>query len=232
DGEEGHRRLAGNSLGQQCLAGARWADQQHALGNARPEPSILLRILEEVDDLNQLRLGFINASDIGKGHAGILLHEYLCTALANAQEAPHALFLSEASEQEEPDPKEDYARQNRRQDVAQPGAFHHAGVGHAILRQAIRQIGFDAGGHDRRLATAVRRFQAPGDRAVRHQYFGDTPFRQRLLEFTVWYGLDRLSGLPVALQHQQQQDRDDPVTDIPLIFLLHNRYPSRIESLT
>src|SRR5690606_2959674 len=73
--------------------------------------------------------------------------------------------------------------------------------------------------------------QAPGDPAVRHQYFGNAPLRQRLLEFTVWHGLDRLSRLPVVLQHEQQEDRDDPVADIPLIFLLHNRHPSRIESL-
>jgi hypothetical protein len=150
---------------------------------------------------------------------------------ANAQEAAHALFLSEASEQEEPDPKEGYGRQNPRQDVAQPGAFHHTGIGHVIFRQAIGEVGFDPGGHDRRLATAIRRFQAPGDPAVRHQYFGNAPLRQRLLEFTVWHGLDRLSRLPVVLQHEQQEDRDDPVADIPLIFLLHNRHPSRIESL-
>ena len=38
---------------------------------------------------------------------------------------------------------------------------------------------------------------------------------------SLWYGLDRLSRLPVVLQRQQQQAGDDPVADVPLIFLFH-----------
>ena len=38
EAEEGHARLAGDRARQQRLAGARRADQQHALGNAAAEP--------------------------------------------------------------------------------------------------------------------------------------------------------------------------------------------------
>src|SRR5690606_26720950 len=110
--KERYPGLARHGLGQQGLARAGRANQQHTFRDARPEPSILLRSLEEIDDLNQLRLGFIDASDIGKGHASVLLHEYLGTALADAQEATHALLLGEAAEQEEPDAEEGHRRQN------------------------------------------------------------------------------------------------------------------------
>ena len=196
-----------------------------------PEPSILLRILEEIDDLNQLRLGFIDASDIGKGHASVLLHEYLGTALADAQEATHALLLGEAAEQEEPDAEEGHRRQNPGEHITQPGAFHHPRIGHVVLGQPLGQVGFDTGGHDGGLAPAVRRFQVPGDRAVRHQHFGDAPLGQRLLEFAVGHGLDGLGRLPVVLQRQQQQAGDDPVAYVPLIFLFHGQCSSQVVSL-
>ena len=54
DAEERHARLAGHGPGQQRLAGAGRADQQHALGNLGAEPLELFRALEELDDLLQL----------------------------------------------------------------------------------------------------------------------------------------------------------------------------------
>ncbi len=51
DGKERHARLAGHRSGQQRLAGARRAHQQHALGHAGAESLELLRFLQELDDL-------------------------------------------------------------------------------------------------------------------------------------------------------------------------------------
>ena len=51
DGEERHAGLARHRPGQQRLAGAGRADQQHALGHVRAQPAVLLRVLEEIDDL-------------------------------------------------------------------------------------------------------------------------------------------------------------------------------------
>ena len=53
DREERHARLAGHGAGQQRLAGARRAHQQHALGHAAAEPLELLGVLQELDDFLQ-----------------------------------------------------------------------------------------------------------------------------------------------------------------------------------
>ena len=62
--EERHARLAGDRLGQQRLAGARRADQQHALGNAAAQGLILLRRLEEIDDLAQFGHRLVDAGHV------------------------------------------------------------------------------------------------------------------------------------------------------------------------
>src|SRR3989441_1110779 len=59
DAEERHSRLAGDGAGEQRLAGAGRAHQQHALGDAAAELGELLRVLEELDDLFQLVLGLV-----------------------------------------------------------------------------------------------------------------------------------------------------------------------------
>ena len=59
--EEGHARLAGDRPRQQRLAGSGRADQQHALRHRAAEPLVLLGVLQEVDDLDQLVLGLVDA---------------------------------------------------------------------------------------------------------------------------------------------------------------------------
>ena len=66
DGEELHPGLPGHSLGQQGLAGARRAHQQHALGDAGPQVQVLLGLLEEADDLRQLLLLLVGAGHVRK----------------------------------------------------------------------------------------------------------------------------------------------------------------------
>ena len=56
--EERHARLAGDGAGQQRLAGAGRADQQHALGNLGAEALELLRGLQELDDSPSSLLAF------------------------------------------------------------------------------------------------------------------------------------------------------------------------------
>ena len=62
--EERHVRLAGHGLGQQRLAGAGRADQQHALGDAAAQGLVLLRRLEEIDDLAQLGHRLVDAGHV------------------------------------------------------------------------------------------------------------------------------------------------------------------------
>ena len=84
---ERHLGLARDGLGQQGLAGAGRADQQHAFRHASTEPSVIRRALEEVDDLAQFVLGFVDACDVGKCHAGIGFDVDFRLALSDSHQA-------------------------------------------------------------------------------------------------------------------------------------------------
>ena len=67
DRQKRHARLARDGAGQQRLARARGADQQHALGNARAQLLKAARLTQKVDDLGQLGLFLVRARHVGKG---------------------------------------------------------------------------------------------------------------------------------------------------------------------
>ena len=52
------------ALASSVLPGARRADQQHALRRGAAEARVLLGRLQEIDDLDQLVLGFVDAGDV------------------------------------------------------------------------------------------------------------------------------------------------------------------------
>ena len=84
--EEGDARLAGDRAREQRLAGAGRADQQHALRHGAAEPLVLRRVLQEVDDLDQLVLGLVDAGDVVEGDLRLLLAVALGAAAAEAEE--------------------------------------------------------------------------------------------------------------------------------------------------
>ena len=65
--EERHARLTCNSSCKQRFTGTGRAEQQHAARDSRTDIVILLRILEEVNDLSHFRLFLVGTCDIGKG---------------------------------------------------------------------------------------------------------------------------------------------------------------------
>ena len=69
DREERDVGLARDRARQQRLAGAGLAAEQHALGDHRAERAVLVRVLEEVDDLLELVLGLVDARDVGERRA-------------------------------------------------------------------------------------------------------------------------------------------------------------------
>src|SRR5437867_12855212 len=71
DREERHLRFARDRLGQQGLAGAGWADEEHAFGHAAAQPTIALGVLQEIDDLAQLVLRLVYPRNIGESYARI-----------------------------------------------------------------------------------------------------------------------------------------------------------------
>ena len=66
------------------LAGARRADQQHALGNAAAQALEFLRVAQEVDDFLQIVLGLVDAGDVFKGDAALALGQQLGARFAEA----------------------------------------------------------------------------------------------------------------------------------------------------
>ena len=66
DGEEGHLGLAGDGLGQQGLAGARGAGEQHAAGDLGAEAPVALGVPEEVHDLGHLVADLVDAGHVGE----------------------------------------------------------------------------------------------------------------------------------------------------------------------
>ena len=67
EGEERHVGLARDGAGQQGLAGAGRADQQHALGDAAAEGGVSLGGAEEADDLLELLDRLLQAGDVAEG---------------------------------------------------------------------------------------------------------------------------------------------------------------------
>ena len=67
DREEGNPGLPGHGPGQQCLAGARRAVEQHALGDLGAQSLVTRRVLQEVLDLVELFDGLVGAGDVGEG---------------------------------------------------------------------------------------------------------------------------------------------------------------------
>ena len=72
DAEERHRGLAGDGARQERLARPGRADEQDAARQPRPEAAVLVGLLEELDDLGELRLGLVLAGDVREGDLGPL----------------------------------------------------------------------------------------------------------------------------------------------------------------
>ena len=96
DGEEVNPRLAGHGLGQQGLAGARRAHQQHALGDAGPQLQKPLGVPEELHNLLELPLLLLGAGHVLKGDLLLLVGAGAGAGAAEAGGAVHTAAASSA----------------------------------------------------------------------------------------------------------------------------------------
>ena len=142
--KNGNTRLAGDSTGKQRLAGARRANQQHALGHVRAEPAIAFRILEKRDDLLELVLRLIDARHIGEGGLDVLLDKDLGLALADRHHAAHSLSPGHRPDEEHPDQHEAERRHQPAQHSLKKARSGLAGERQIALRQRLREAGIDA----------------------------------------------------------------------------------------
>ena len=105
--EERHLGFARDGARQQRLAGARRADEQHALGNLAAELRVLPRRLEELDDLAQLLRRLVHARHIGKAHFDVVFGEDLGLAARKRHHA--ALGAANPPEEERPQRDEQHS---------------------------------------------------------------------------------------------------------------------------
>src|SRR3990172_6325951 len=121
NGEKRHLRLAGNGLGQQRLAGARGAGQEHALRYTTAQFLKLGRAAQELHELAHFFLGFLDTGDIVERDLVLLFAQHARLALAEthgAAAAHAALHLAHeenphADEQQQPEPVDEDGQQQR-----------------------------------------------------------------------------------------------------------------------
>ena len=128
DGEERHIRFAGDGAGEQRLAGAGRADEQHALRNASAETLELRRVAQEFDDLFKIVLRLVDAGDVLEGDAAMALGQQLRLRLAEA----HGLAAAALHLAHEEDPDAD------QQQHREPGDEHAEERRHAFVRRLRR----------------------------------------------------------------------------------------------
>ena len=140
--EEGHVRFARDRARGQCLAGARRADKQHAARDASAEFLELLRVAQELDDLLQVFLGFVDASDVLERHASLRLGQKLGLRLAEAHRlAGAALHLPGHVD---PQAQEQQHRQDAGDDREQPVVAVRRRLGrdrHVLLVKRLHEAG-------------------------------------------------------------------------------------------
>ena len=107
EAEERHLRFAGDRPREQRLAGARRADEQHALGNPAADARVLLRGLQELDDFLELLLGLVHAGDVAEAHLDVVVGVNLRAAAGERHDA--AFGATHPAEEEAPERDEEDA---------------------------------------------------------------------------------------------------------------------------
>ena len=123
-------RLPRDRLGEKCLAGARGADEKHALGDVAAEDLILLRIAEELDDFAELFDRLVDPGHVVEGDPQVFLGVLLAAAAAERHRAPGPSQTFHHREEEE-------GKQAGQEEHREPAAPRSRGllvaVGDAVL---------------------------------------------------------------------------------------------------
>ena len=115
DRVERHAGLTGDGAGQQGLAGAGRAVEQHALGDLGADGLELRRLLQELLDLLELLDGLVAAGDVGEGRLRGVLGDQLGLGLAELHDSGAAALHLVHQEQEDHDDQDE--GQQREQDA-------------------------------------------------------------------------------------------------------------------
>ena len=117
DGVERNAGLAGDRAGEQGLAGARRAVEQHALGDLGADSLELGGLLQELLDLTELLDRLLAPGDVGERGLGHVLGDQLRLGLGELHDAAAAASLHAVHQ-----PEEDHDDDQERQQHAEDGA--------------------------------------------------------------------------------------------------------------
>jgi hypothetical protein len=227
DREERHIGFARDRARDQRLAGAGWADEQHAARTLAAEPLEFAGVAQEFDDLLQVLLGLVDARDILERHAAMRLGEQFRPRLAEThrlagtalhltrQEYPHAdqRDKGEPRNQQRHEPRDVVALRTRRDLHALAVEPLHQG---RIVRRvgvegaAIRIVAVDLGSLDGHVA----------DTAVIH-------LGQELRERNIRRGRARVRILEQREKGEQQKDDNHPEGEVAQVRV----HPKSLEDL-
>ncbi|CAM3128500.1 hypothetical protein MYSI104531_19690 [Mycobacterium simiae] len=131
DREERYPGLPGHGAGQQGLAGAGRAVEQHTLGDLGAQRLVARRVLQEVFDLVELLDRLVDPGDVGERGLRHVLGQLFGTRLAEPEAHPGAaLHAGEHHEQ----PHQQQQRQHVHQQLTQDAALVHDGADLGVLR--------------------------------------------------------------------------------------------------
>ena len=99
--EERHVCLARDGLCKKRFARAGRANQKRTFRELRADGGVFLRVMKEVDDLDERFLRLVLTGHVCKGHTGLLFHVDLRLALTDAAEAAAHLLRHAAHEKRE-----------------------------------------------------------------------------------------------------------------------------------
>jgi hypothetical protein len=142
-------------------------------------------MLEEFHDLLELFLGFVNAGDIVEGGLGIGLDIDLGLAAPDRHESARTGTLSNATEPEHPQTKEQQRRDDPGQQGRQEAALNLAAEADVIALELAREVRRHAGGHKAPDAVLLGLFPVALDVVARNPDVLDFPRMQIVEELAV-----------------------------------------------
>ena len=210
--EERYVRLARHRTGEQCLARARGADEQHPLGNAPAKVGVLLRGFQELDDLLQLLFGLVDTGHVAESHLHFVVGVDL--GLASRERHDAALGAAQAAEEERPERHDDRERNDPAEELWQPAVEELAAVLHASRAELFGQLRvLHPRGRKRARLVGVAlegRLEGAADNLLADDDLFDRPGLDQLFELAVRNGASARHQV-VHLGQADHHDHDEPV---------------------
>ena len=201
--EEGHVGLAGDGAREQRLARARRPDQQDALRDPAADARVLLRRLEELDDLAQLLLRLVDAGDVAELHLDVVIGVDLGAAAGERHDA--ALGARHPAEEEDPQRNHEPDRDHPAEDLRDPAAGNLATVLDAVLFELFDELGIGDADGDEGLALAIVGLQSAEDAVFCDRRLHHLAVADLRLEVAVGDGVARPQREEHALADRQDR---------------------------